>query len=103
MTRWLIIRCRPELVGLEGLGQVVVGAGGKTLQHRLGAAPRRQQDDVDDALAERLARELAELEPVDHRHVQIDDRDADGEIFEQRLPRQGPVGGRDDLVPPLFE
>ncbi len=92
-----------QLVGPERLGQVVVGAGGEALEHRLGAAPGGEHDDVDDALAERLARQAAQLEAVDARHVEVDDHDPDGEILEQGLPGEVAVGRGDHLVAPLLE
>ena len=92
-----------ELVGPERLGQVVVGAGREALEHRLGAALGGEDDDVDDAFAERLASQPAQLEAVDPRHVDVDDHDPDREVLEQRLPGEVPVGRGDDLVAPLLE
>ncbi len=96
-----------ELVGVEGLGDVVVGAGLQAFDEILPVAARGQQQQVGIALAIRdpgvLADQPADLGAAQAGHHPVEDGELRRMVAAQDLPGGGAVAHRDHVVTPLTQ
>jgi hypothetical protein len=83
-----------QLLALEGLDEVVVGAGVQPLDARLDRVARRQDQDRD---VVSLAQAARDLHAVHLREAEIQDDEVGHEV-RRRLQRNLSVGGDTDLV-----
>ena len=84
-----------DLVDLEGLGDVVVGAFLHRADRRLGA--REGGDHDDDRLGRDLVRRAQQIEPRAARHLDVRDHDVEL-VFLEMGARGVEIPGRDDVV-----
>jgi len=90
---------RGELVVVEGLAKIVVGADAQP-DHAIGRIVlRREEEDRDIRIAAELE---AEANPVDRRHEDVERHEV-GVEFVERLHRLTCVGDRFDLMPGVLE
>ena len=85
---------RQQLLALEGLDQVVVGAGVEAGDAVLGLGPRGQHQDRHVAL---LAQAAADLDPVEPGQAEVE-HDQVGDESDRHVERLDAVGGGADLV-----
>src|SRR5579884_541272 len=93
----------PQLVRVEGLGQVIVGAGLESLYDIFLLRFGGQQKDVDIGMAGTLAHFPAELKSIHARHHPIQDGQVGRIVSLQRPPGLITVVRDNRLVPPLHQ
>ena len=91
-----------EFLGVEGLGNEVVGAGGEAINAVLEFVAGGEEDEVDIATAGFGADLVAELEAAHFRHAPIGDDEADRVVAED-FEGGGAIGGAENVVAGVVE
>ncbi len=92
-----------QFVGIEGLGQIIVGAGVHAFDQILGFGPRGQQQYIYVGFAIGAADAAADLDAVHARHHPIEHRKTRGVGPLQDVPRLRAVAGDHSFVAPSGE